>query len=122
MASWEKRFPEKRRAQQAALYVEQKAKKRLFRQENPERFKETLRRGRLRRNFGITLEQYDEMALRQRDRCAICKTKRSWRALAVDHCHKTGKVRALLCSVCNNQLGIYEKNHERFAEYLRGFK
>jgi hypothetical protein len=59
---------------------------------------------RLKREFGITLAQYEGMMIRQRGRCAICRTTRSQgvsEKLVVDHCHKTGHVRGLLCHHCN---------------------
>lgn len=69
----------------------------------------------LRVSFGITLDDYLKMHKRQGGLCAICKlpekakhnhTKKIQR-LAVDHCHKTGKVRALLCQDCNRGLGKF---------------
>ncbi len=57
--------------------------------------------------FGLTPEGYAELLARQNERCAICwrhQTEFS-RALAVDHCHDTGKVRGLLCSGCNTGIG-----------------
>lgn len=51
--------------------------------------------------------------------CAICKkTCTCGRSLAVDHNHKTGKVRALLCSRCNRGLGLFMEN----PEYLNAAK
>jgi hypothetical protein len=65
----------------------------------------------LRRCFGIGLETYSVIADTQGGRCAIClQPEKSmvngrYKALAVDHCHKTGKVRGLLCSDCNTGIG-----------------
>ncbi len=67
----------------------------------------------LRNKFGITLEDYNEMFKLQDGRCYICKEQEvaisnmnhSIKALAVDHDHKTGEVRGLLCQRCNNVLG-----------------
>ena len=62
--------------------------------------------GQLRRNYGITLEEYNSRVVKQKGVCAICKKSTiSKRRLAVDHCHTTGKVRGLLCSGCNTALG-----------------
>jgi hypothetical protein len=61
--------------------------------------------------YGITVEQYDEMLATQSGVCAICaKTCATGRALAVDHCHETGKVRGLLCARCNPMLGFANDN------------
>lgn len=60
----------------------------------------------LRRNFGITAEQYDAMLIKQKGVCAICSSKHKTMRLSVDHCHKTGKVRGLLCGRCNTGIGM----------------
>ena len=66
------------------------------------------RRSALLRKFNITLEEYEELLVKQNGLCAICKEpERSKRKkyLAVDHCHETGRIRGLLCSTCNVGLG-----------------
>lgn len=74
---------------------------------------ETRRRWLLKKLYGITLEQYDEMLKRQGGGCAICRaTTEDWRAngsrsLPVDHDHKTGKVRGVLCGKCNKGIGLF---------------
>ncbi len=76
------------------------------------------------RTYDITAEEYKRLYKAQDGRCFICRrafgiTKR----LAVDHDHKTGEVRGLLCSPCNNMLGLIGRDDpevfERAAEYLR---
>lgn len=63
------------------------------------------------REYGITVEDYDALWLAQNGLCALCGNpetqtrKGNVKALAVDHCHATGKVRALLCHACNCALG-----------------
>lgn len=67
----------------------------------------------LLRNFGITLTQYAEMFKAQDGKCAICNKPETAkdrmgnsRPLCVDHCHKSGNVRELLCNRCNHMLGL----------------
>jgi hypothetical protein len=60
---------------------------------------------RLRTKFKITLENYLEMLKNQGGACAICDRKVDDRRMAVDHDHKTGKIRGLLCIGCNFILG-----------------
>jgi len=63
----------------------------------------------LKYKHGITLEQYDEMFKQQNGVCAICSlVDVTGRRLAVDHDHKTGKIRGLLCTGCNTRLGTLE--------------
>ena len=68
--------------------------------------------GRLRREYGITVNDYYEMLKSQNNCCAICKSHQSnhKRRLAVDHCHTTRKVRGLLCTLCNRALGCLKDN------------
>lgn len=61
---------------------------------------------RLKRYYNITLEEYDQMVGIQGGKCAICGGKNpNGKRLHVDHNHKTGKIRGLLCFECNTALG-----------------
>lgn len=83
-------------------------------------------RWRLKAYYGLTAEQYEELADQQGNVCAICKqtnTKkgRSTR-LVVDHDHDTGKIRGLLCDHCNRALGLLKDSTvalESALAYLR---
>lgn len=57
----------------------------------------------LKKKYGITPEQRKSTAEAQNNLCAACGERRP---LVVDHCHKTGRVRGLLCSQCNRALGF----------------
>jgi hypothetical protein len=61
-----------------------------------------------KRQYGITLEKYNEMFEEQKGSCAICGRHQTEfaRRLAVDHDHNTMKIRALLCVKCNRLLGL----------------
>ena len=62
----------------------------------------------LKRAFGITLADFDAMLAEQGGVCAICGRERDEHFnLAVDHCHKTGKIRQLLCAKCNQGIGCF---------------
>lgn len=66
----------------------------------------------------LTQEEYETLLLNQKGVCAICGHKeniihprtKERRPLAVDHCHKTGKIRGLLCTRCNWSLGGFKDN------------
>lgn len=59
----------------------------------------------LRRHFGISVETYQSLHAAQNGACAICRGYDNDRCLAVDHCHKSGAVRGLLCGECNRGIG-----------------
>lgn len=77
---------------------------------------------RLKRVYGLTQEEYDFMLEKQEGRCAICRNKPGKRRLNVDHNHKTGQIRGLLCGRCNHKLlGSGNENSDilrRAADYL----
>src|SRR2546423_5792224 len=62
----------------------------------------------LKRKFGLTLEEYDEMLAAQEGGCAICgEAPEEGKILHIDHDHETGLVRGLLCQRCNHGLGLF---------------
>ncbi len=68
----------------------------------------------IQHNHGITLKDYDKMLKRQNGKCKICgaKTPGGRGRFHIDHEHKTGKIRGLLCSSCNTGLGLFKDNSE----------
>lgn len=87
---------------------------------------EGLKNYRLKRQYGITIEDYNRMLKDQNGVCFICQkeSKNFWGTQpAVDHCHKTGKIRGLLCDKCNKGLGQFNDNPEllqKAIKYLKG--
>jgi hypothetical protein len=63
----------------------------------------------LQKNFGITLDQFKIMLQNQDNKCYICK-KNILDCGHVDHCHKTGKVRKILCRNCNTGIGLLRED------------
>ena len=77
-----------------------------------------------RRPYKPTLadEVYDVLLAEQGGVCAVCGHPPKVKKLALDHDHKTGKLRGLLCYACNYVLGFWHDNPARFeqaATYLR---
>ena len=76
----------------------------------------------LKKRYGITIEQYNEMLAEQNGCCAICEKPEAneiggkTTSLAVDHDHTTGKIRALLCSNCNRGLGLFNDDAALLAK------
>ncbi len=57
--------------------------------------------------FGISRPEYERLVVIQNNKCAICFRKPTRkRSLHVDHCHRTGRIRGLLCTHCNAMLGM----------------
>jgi hypothetical protein len=72
------------------------------------------------KQYGITIDQYETMLSEQEGLCFICRgVNRDGRRLFVDHCHKTGKVRRLLCHFCNVMIGRIEMYPEGTLIFLR---
>ncbi len=103
-----------------------KARNKKYRLAHPERAKRTGKDWQLRSEYGITLERYEQMEVAQNGVCAICSRKQPDRTnrpkrLSVDHDHKTGQVRALLCDCCNRALGLLDDDPARakaLTDYL----
>ncbi len=76
----------------------------------------------LQKRFGITLEEFDCLSIAQNHVCKICnEPEKVNKNLNVDHCHKTGKIRGLLCTSCNTALGLFKdlkSNLEKAIGYL----
>ena len=121
--------------QSAAKYREDnkekvKEKNRLYRINNPEKvklakerwiannldtYKQTCRKNKLKRLYGLSIEQYEQMLLLQNGLCLLCINP----AEVVDHCHNTNKVRGLLCHACNKGLGHFKDNIETLEKAIK---
>lgn len=102
---------------------EAKAQK-AYRQKRPMNVRDT----HLYKNYGIRLDDYERMFESQGGVCAICRKPETTVirgrviALAVDHCHSSGKIRGLLCVNCNKVIGHAKdslETLERSIEYLK---
>lgn len=98
------------------------AKRNERRLSNPESYALQVRLTRHR----ITIQQWNELRAIQDGRCAICRrheselpSSRKYGQLCIDHNHKTGKVRGLLCGNCNGLLGFADDHPERLEEAIR---
>jgi hypothetical protein len=80
-----------------------------WRDRHPEVARANVRKSKLKVEFGLTPADYERMLVEQNGVCAICRRanrgKFSKNPLGVDHCHKTGRVRGLLCHQCNFAIG-----------------
>lgn len=104
-------------------------RQREARRKNPERFKKYS----LKRDYGISLQLYQEILVAQGGRCAGCgalsgserSNNNGYKSLSVDHDHKTGAVRGLLCSRCNKGIGDLLDSPallRRLADYIEHYE
>jgi hypothetical protein len=96
--------------------------------ENPQKAYESMRGRNLKFRFNLSIDEYKQMLSAQGGKCAICEAtennttgdRKDWN-FAVDHDHKTGKIRGLLCNNCNRGLGLLQDSAElllKAKEYL----
>lgn len=82
-----------------------------WREDNREKFLSLAWDRTLRVRFGISSKNYSDIFDYQGGVCAICKNvNRDGNRLAVDHCHKSGLIRGLLCKRCNLAIGFLDDN------------
>ena len=116
---WRKNNPEK------AKIIQEKYR-------SSEKYVLTYANSHLKRKYGITYEDYLSMYELQNKSCKICgksELRRNYQEkreqllpLFVDHCHKTGKVRGLLCSKCNTGIGMFEDSIENLTSAISYLK
>lgn len=90
-------------------------------QKNRERCKYLGLRACLKR-YGLTPESYGSLLEKQNNCCAICQEPSKGGRLSVDHCHRTGRVRGVLCKNCNTAIGLLRDAPSLFfkaIEYLK---
>jgi hypothetical protein len=89
------------------------AKQSARKKRDPSIYERIERPSKLKRQYGITVDEYDRLLESQDGKCAICASdspgKRT-KHFHVDHCHKTGSVRGLLCHKCNRAIGLFDDN------------
>ncbi len=80
---------------------------------------------RLRREYGLTEEQFQAMIVENEGRCRCCGKVPGPEGWGIDHDHKTGEIRGLVCKSCNAGIGLLGDTLERVqlaVDYLSGFR
>ena len=96
--------------------------------QHKERFKRYSKDNCMYRRYGITLDQYEAMVIKQKNRCLICNNQpindgaRQNSSLHIDHCHITKKVRGLLCHLCNRGIGLFREKIELLEKAIKYLK
>lgn len=104
-------------------------KMREWRTENPEAYRLAVMKSFIKRRYGLSWEAYQKI-LKTQKTCRLCGARpdgkgRNGSQLCVDHCHTSGKFRALLCRNCNSMLGLSRDNPKllrKAAAYLEAHK
>ena len=82
---------------------------------------------RLKIKYNLSQEEYDLKLKEQNYSCAICDIHKDdySKEFSVDHCHKTGKVRSLLCTQCNSGIGFFRENitvMKKAIQYIKKYQ
>jgi hypothetical protein len=94
------------------------ARSKLHRELNPERVRNLIKKAYYLKNYGITYEQFLAMYEASGKKCSICDKvvihlgRNIHNRAVLDHCHKTGKIRNILCHMCNASIGLMREDKE----------
>jgi len=130
-AEWRKKHPgysqksygrtrEKQLAQGRARYQQNKSKVAQYWKDFRKRFPNKSKDWQLRRDYGITLEDYNKILTQQNNACKLCNSS-PIKNPSVDHSHTTGKVRGIVCQGCNIVIGFFESRPQavlKIGQYL----
>jgi hypothetical protein len=92
-----------------------------YHKNNKEKRKKALRKYFYKRDYNITIDEYNKMFDSQNGCCKICGRHQSEfkQRLCVDHDHKTLKIRGLLCHTCNKFLGYINDDINKIINYIK---
>lgn len=77
---------------------------------------------RIKKLYGFTKDCFYKMLKKQNNQCSICSIELTEKNTHIDHCHDSGKVRSLLCSRCNQGIGLLDESIERFYSAIKYLK
>lgn len=91
------------------------------RTKNPKLTAAYSRRSKMRRWYGLEESEYNQLFNSQNGKCAICykELERISRSTHIDHCHKTGDVRGILCHHCNTAIGLFGDDTEKLMAAIK---
>lgn len=83
--------------------------------------KRMMKNATLKKTFGITLIEYENIIEFNKNKCPICNTNvdELSKSPHVDHCHSSNKIRGILCTNCNTGLGLFKDNKEALAKAIK---
>lgn len=80
------------------------------RAKNPQKYLQYYKTCNRRRNYNLEPHEYNKLMEDSNNLCMICKEPPKTKSLHIDHDHKTGKVRGLLCHGCNTAIGLMKED------------
>ncbi len=118
---WRQKHPDKVREYHRVYRLKYPEKERLrVIKSKRKNYPTTGKNNHLLRSYGITIEQYNQTLINQGGVCAICKgLSTDGKSLHVDHNHKLGGIRGLLCSRCNKVLGSMRDDISLLKEVIK---
>lgn len=105
-------------AYNAAYYARHKKKIREQRISYRQNNREKVRAVHVLRAYGLSAEEHGALLSSQNGCCAICRSAPRNKPLYVDHDHRTGKARGLLCNRCNTGLGAFSDTADGLKKAL----
>lgn len=113
-------FEKDLRASNPEFAERQRKNCREWHDKNPDKVKVQHWTYHIKRTYNLTPDEYFTMLENQGGGCKLCGRRPNGKnKLPIDHNHKTGAVRGILCTPCNRALGILEDNMEKVLEYLK---
>lgn len=94
-------------------------RQRIYREKYPDRAKGYYKAANRRRNYNLEPEEYNKLLETSGNKCMICGSDPTNKSLHIDHCHKTGIVRGLLCHHCNTAIGLFKEKKELMLNAIK---
>lgn len=122
---WRSRNPERHKAIWDKFADTHRERRRAYEQAYRKSHQERIKGNRYQRKYKVTWDEVQSMVREQGNQCKICGAAfgdTPSTRYHVDHCHKAGHVRGILCNNCNKGIGHFKENHDLLAkatEYLR---
>ncbi len=88
-----------------------------WRKRNPEKWRASVSKRVMLYRYGLTETDHEALLKEHANRCGICGVE--MQKLNIDHCHKTNRVRGLLCGPCNRGLGCFNDSTEKLSKAIR---
>ena len=106
---WRRENPERAREHSRKYREKNLDKERERSRKAQEKYRDKVRE----RKYGLTTIEYNNILSAQKNECAICSVSFVKEKPNIDHCHKTGRVRGLLCYNCNLGLGKFKDDSKK---------